>query len=81
MSEYINSFIVGGVLVGLLLGTAWGCSEFLEYQNLDEYFSSNGVYDFSDTEFLVMEDISLCGTTYQTGSIIQKDLYNRCINN
>ena len=80
MSEYINGIIYGSILTAFLLATAWGCSEFIEHQNLDKYFGSDGAYDFSDTEYLLTRDTNLCGTTYLSGRIINKNTYDHCIN-
>ena len=81
MTEYIKGLIFGSIIAACLFGTAWGCHNFLEHQNLDNYFNSDGVYDFSDEQYLLMEDTELCGINYLAGSIVDKELYNKCINN
>ena len=53
---------------------------FVEHQNIDNLFTKTEVYDFSDDKYLAKQNIILCGEEYGIGSIIEKDLYNRCKN-
>lgn len=52
--------------------------DFIENQNLDNYFITEDVYNFSDEYYLVEKELNICGKKYVPGSVINKKTYDYC---
>jgi hypothetical protein len=79
--ERILANMVGGVILGgFLLCFGHQCFNFIQNQDLNDYFISSEVYDFSEDRYLLNKDINLCGKDYHVGETVDKDRYDYCIN-
>ena len=54
------------------------CKDFIDNQNIENYFDENEVYNFSSEKYLIKDELILCGEEYTAGELIEKELYNSC---
>ena len=78
--EKILSNVLGGVVLGgVIICFSLLCFNFVENQNLDNYFMNDDYYIINEDEYILKKDINLCGRTYHTGVSIDSGFYNECM--
>ena len=78
--EKVKTLVLSMLLATSLFAIFKPYIDFVWHQNIDNLFTQTDVYDFSEDKYLVKQNINLCGKEYEVGSIIEKDLYDKCKN-
>ena len=76
--ERIKILLVSLLIFSSAIITLNGFIDFIENQNLNNYFLTEDVYNFSDESYLVKKEINICGKKYLPGDIINKETYDYC---
>ena len=76
--ERLKILLVSIIISSSVIIIISGCVDFLQHQNLDNYFLNEDVYDLSDESYLVKKEITICGKEYSPGEVIKKETYNYC---
>ena len=76
--ERIKILLVSLLIFSSAIITLNGFINFIENQNLDNYFLTEDVYNFSDEYYLVEKEMNICGKKYIPGNVINKETYDYC---